>query len=140
MGPTFEAIEGAEAWQLSNPPIFQLAALRASMDLFDSATMTEIRRKGDLLTGYLEFLLDQLPKGYCTITTPRDKRQRGCQLSLRMQGDPRSLQKQLVQQGVISDFREPDIIRIAPAPLYNSFTDVFTFTEVMKQNAQQQAR
>jgi kynureninase len=135
MGPIFDPIPSAEAWQLSNPPIFQLAALRASMEIFDSATMPEIRKKGDLLTGYLEYLLDLLPKGYCTIITPRDLNQRGSQLSLKIKGDPRVLQQELSAQGVIADFREPDILRFAPAPLYNSFFDVFRLAEVLKKNA-----
>lgn len=135
MGPVFNPIPGAEGWQLSNPPIFQLAALRASMDIFDQATIAEIRKKGDELTGYLEFLLRQLPPGYLTITTPSDLKQRGCQLSLRVKSDPRGLQKRLVDNGVICDFREPDIIRAAPAPLYNRYSDVFRLYEVLKADA-----
>lgn len=135
MGPDFDPLPGAEGWQLSNPPIFQLAALRASLEIFDAATMTEIRTKGDRLTGYLEFLLDKLPEGYCTITTPRDPAQRGCQLSLRLKGNPKQLLKDLGTQGVICDFREPDIIRVAPAPLYNTFTDVYRFAGILEEHA-----
>jgi kynureninase len=136
MGPDFDPLPGAEGWQLSNPPIFQLAALRAAMEIFDSATMTEIRKKSELLTGYLEFLLDQLPRGYCTMITPRDPAQRGSQLSLRLRGNPKELSKSLAARGVICDFRQPDIIRVAPAPLYNRFTDVFHFARVLGEYAQ----
>ncbi len=135
MGPEFDPLPGAEGWQLSNPPIFQLAALRASLEIFDSATMTEIRKKGDRLTGYLEFLLEQLPQGYCTIITPRDQSQRGSQLSLRLRGNPKELLKDLAEKGVMCDFREPDIIRVAPAPLYNRFVDVFTLVKILGEHA-----
>jgi kynureninase len=132
MGPEFQAIPGAEGWQLSNPPIFQLAALRASMELFDQAGMSAIRAKGDLLTGYLEYLLDQIPGRPLQVITPRDPAQRGCQLSLRIaKGDPRALLENLGQAGVICDFREPDIIRASPAPLYNRFADVWRFADVL---------
>jgi kynureninase len=136
MGPDFDPIDGAEGWQLSNPPIFQLAALRASMEIFDSVTMTEIRRKGDLLTGYLEFLLDQLPQDYCTIVTPRDPTRRGSQLSLRVKADPKALLKDLAEMSVVCDFREPDIIRAAPVPLYNRFGDVYHLVKILECHAE----
>jgi kynureninase len=135
MGPDFEAIPGAEGWQLSNPPIFQLAALRASMELFDRATMSEIRKKGDLLTGYLEYLLLQLNSKKIEITTPREVHRRGCQLSLKVKEGAKALSEELVRTGIISDFREPDIVRVAPAPLYNQFSDVFQFVQVLKKYA-----
>jgi kynureninase len=132
MGPTFEPMPGAEGWQLSNPPIFQLAALRASLELFDAATMEALRRKSERLTGYLEFLLDRLPAGFVRVTTPRDSKQRGAQLSLRFRGESRKLLPRLTEAGVVCDFREPDIIRAAPAPLYNSFTDVYRFVRTLE--------
>lgn len=135
MGPNFNPIPGAEGWQMSNPPIFQLAALRASMDLFDEATMPKLREKGDLLTGYLEFLIDQLPSGFCEIRTPRDLKQRGSQLSLKFQGDCKTLLKDWVQEGIIADFREPDVIRVAPTPLYNRFMDVYLFVKALSKYA-----
>jgi kynureninase len=135
MGPVFQPIPGAEGWQLSNPPILQLAALRASLEIFDRATMPEIRKKGDLLTGYLESLLERLPNQYCTITTPKDPRQRGSQLSLRVKGDPRQLLRDLASAGVICDFREPDTVRVAPAPLYTSFEDVYRFAAILGEHA-----
>ncbi|MCP3103735.1 kynureninase [Myxococcus sp. K15C18031901] len=131
MGPRFDGMEGAEGWQLSNPPILQLAALRASFELFDRAGIDALRAKSERLTGYLEFLLDRLPPGFVRITTPRDPKQRGAQLSLRFQGDPQATLKRLSDAGIICDFRQPDIIRAAPAPLYNSFTDVHRFVRTL---------
>ncbi|RKH25085.1 kynureninase [Corallococcus sp. CA041A] len=135
MGPTFDPLPGAEGWQLSNPPIFQLAALRSSLELFDRATMAALRAKSDQMTGYLEFLLDRLPVGYVSITTPRDLKQRGAQLSLRFKGEPKRLLQRLSAAGIICDFREPDIIRAAPAPLYNTYLDVFRFVKALEAHA-----
>lgn len=131
MGPTFDPLPGAEGWQLSNPPIFQLAALRASLELFDEATMSEVRRKGDLLTGYLEFLLEKIPDNFATIVTPRDPRQRGSQLSIRVKGNAKALLAKVKEAGAICDFREPDIVRATPIPMYTTFTDVFKFAEIL---------
>ncbi|MGZ3689169.1 MAG: kynureninase/PvdN C-terminal domain-containing protein, partial [Bdellovibrionota bacterium] len=122
-------------WQLSNPPIFQMASLRASMELFDQAKIERLRAKSEKLTGYLEFLLDRLPEGFCKIITPRDPAQRGAQLSLKISGDPKALLKKLTAAGVICDFREPDVIRAAPAPLYNTFLDVYRFVKILETHA-----
>jgi kynureninase len=135
MGPTFEPLPGAEGWQLSNPPIFQLAALRASLELFDKAGMEALRAKSERLTGYLEFLLDRLPPGFVSITTPRDAKQRGAQLSLRFKGEPQGMLKRLADAGIVCDFRKPDIIRAAPAPLYCNFTDVYRFVRTLEGHA-----
>jgi kynureninase len=135
MGPDFVPLPGAEGWQLSNPPILQLAALRASMELFDRATMPALRAKGDLLTGYLEFLLDRLPEGTVSIVTPRDVKARGSQLSLRFRRDPRKLLAHLAEAGAFCDFREPDVIRAAPAPLYCTFLDVYRFVRILESHA-----
>lgn len=136
MGPSFQPITGAEGWQLSNPPILQLASLLASMEIFDRAGMAAIRKKGDLLTGFLEFLLETLlPKDYCRVITPKNIKERGCQLSLKFSGRPKELVKKLKAQGAICDFREPDIIRAAPAPLYNSFSDVYRFVNLIAEFA-----
>src|SRR5256885_14486670 len=116
MGARFSPIRGAEAWQLSNPPILQLAALRASMELFDRAGMPALRRKGDRLTGYLEHLLT---KRGAEILTPKD---RGSMLTVRFRR-PGTVDE-LKRRGAIVDLRPPDIVRITPAPLYNGFQDV----------------
>jgi kynureninase len=133
MGPDFHFIPGAEGWQLSNPPILPLAALRASMDIFDEAGMEKLRAKSVLLTGYLEFLLDQQRHENFSIITPRDPQQRGAQLSIRINKNGRALCERLAVRGAICDWREPDIIRVAPAPLYNSFMDVYRFVEIFRE-------
>jgi kynureninase len=134
MGPDFDPIPTVEAWQLSNPPIFQLAALRASLDIFDSAGMSALAAKRDALTGYLEFLLKKECDRSCTIITPRD---RGTQLSVRMKSkhSTRDFEGMLRKHGAICDFREPDILRIAPAPLYTRFEDVFHLVELIEKLA-----
>jgi kynureninase len=129
MGPNFEPMPGAEGWQVSNPSILTLAALRASMDTFDEAGIEAIRAKSIELTGYLEFLLDRLASQKFTVITPRDPAQRGAQLSLRIKQGGRELCDRLAEKGVICDWREPDILRVAPAPLYNSYQDVYRFME-----------
>jgi len=120
MGPEFDPMSGAEGWQLSNPPIFQLAALRASLEIFDQASMPALRQKGDRLTSYLQYLLDDinsLVPGFCSIITPRDSSHRGSQLSLRFRGESKKLLEQFKAEGVVCDFREPDIIRATPRAL-----------------------
>ncbi|GAG84982.1 unnamed protein product, partial [marine sediment metagenome] len=134
MGPNFEPIEGAEGWQLSTPPILQMAALRASMEIFDEVGMERLKAKSDLLTGYLEFLIDEIKSESISIITPWDIKRRGCQLSIRIQGNGKVLHNKLTSQGVICDWREPDVIRVAPVPLYNTFMDVYKFSEILKAN------
>jgi kynureninase len=129
MDPDFHAIPSAEGWQVSNPSILSMAALRASMEIFDEAGMERLRAKSELLTGYLEFLLSHnRPAGF-SIITPHNPAHRGAQLSLRLTRGGRAICETLAAQGVICDWREPDILRVAPVPLYNSFSDVFTFVE-----------
>lgn len=128
----FDPLPGAEGWQLSNPPILSMAAIRASLDVFAKAGMDRLRKKSKKLTGYLEFLLDELNDHRIRIITPRDPEQRGCQLSIQVKNADKSLHDQLTEAGVISDWREPDVIRVAPVPLYNSFEDVFEFVERLK--------
>jgi kynureninase len=127
MGPDFQPMPGAEGWQLSNPPILELAALRASMDIFSEAGMERLRAKSELLTGYLEFLLDRHPSPRVSVITPREPHRRGAQLSLRIPNNGRLLCDALGGAGIIGDWREPDTFRIAPVPLYNSFQDVYQF-------------
>jgi kynureninase len=131
MGPDFDPIPGAEGWQLSNPPIFQLAALRASLEIFDAATMPAIRQKSEKITGYLEYLLHQLPPGFCSIITPQNPDERGSQLSIRLTKDPHEMLTALKKEGAICDFRNPDIIRATPIPLYVKYQDVFDFAKIL---------
>lgn len=133
MGPEFKPLAGAEGWQISNPPIFQMAALRASLEIFHEAGMPALRTKSEKLTGYLESLLDALGDDRIEVITPRDPAQRGCQLSIRVRGGDRSLHERISARGVVTDWREPDVIRVAPVPLYNSFEDVYRFSEVLRE-------
>jgi kynureninase len=126
MGPRFSPIPGAEAWQLSNPPILQMAALRASMESFDKATMPALRRKGDALTSYLERVLKGA--GVEVLTPP----ERGSMLTTRFP-DARAMVEALQKRGAVVDFRPPDIVRITPAPLYNSFSDVQQLGELIRE-------
>ena len=128
----FDALTGAEGWQLSNPSILSMAAIRASLDVFEEAGFDNIRKKAVKLTGYLEFLVNELNDSRINIITPSNPEERGCQLSIQVKSADKSLHTQLTEAGVISDWREPDVIRIAPAPLYNSFEDVFHFVERLK--------
>lgn len=131
MGPEYEAIPTVESWQLSNPPIFQLASLRASLDIFDEAGIDNLRTKSEKLTGYCEFLIKNHKAENISIITPEDPSQRGCQLSLRTFKDGKKIYDRLTKEGVICDWREPDVIRIAPVPLYNTYTDVFNFSQIL---------
>jgi kynureninase len=127
MGSQFHPMPGAEGWQLSNPPILALAPLRASMEIFAEAGMERLRAKSVLLTAYMEFLLEQSASEKFSIITPRDERQRGAQLSIRLPGSNRTFCDRLAAAGVVGDWREPDIFRVAAIPLYNSFRDVYQF-------------
>lgn len=133
MRKDFEPIPGAEGWQLSNPPILSMAAIRASLDLFDEAGFENLRKKSIKLTSYLEFLIEGLNNDRINIITPKNPEERGCQLSIQVKNADKSLHKQLMDVGVIGDWREPDVIRIAPTPMYNSFEDVFLFSERLKE-------
>ena len=136
MGPEFDPTPGADGWQLSNPPILGLAPLRASLDQFDRATMPALRAKSEQLTGYLEQLIDADLTDVLQVVTPRDVTQRGCQLSLRVVGGRergRDLFGFLAARGVLGDWREPDVIRISPAPLYNIHADVLRFARTVRE-------
>ena len=128
----FRPMPGVEGWQLSNFPVLAGAAQLASLALFQDAGMKALRKKSILLTGYLEFLLREIKSDGFTIITPSDPNQRGCQLSILMHHDGKRIFKNLEKQNVIADWREPNVIRIAPTPLYNSFTDVFQFYSLFK--------
>lgn len=133
MGPQFAPTPGAEGWQLSNPPVLGMAPLRASLDLFDKAGgMAALRAKSEKLTGFLEALIRERIGDVLQIVTPADPAQRGCQLSLRVIGGRergRELFEYLMSIGIVGDWREPDVIRISPTPLYNRFMDVYRFVE-----------
>jgi kynureninase len=133
MGPDFDCLPGAEGWQLSNPPILQMAALRASLEIFDEATMPALREKSVKLTGYLESLIRAIDDDRIEIVTPSNPDGRGCQLSIRVRGGDRSLHDAITAKSVVADWREPDVIRVAPVPLYNSFEDVYRFAEVLRE-------
>jgi kynureninase len=129
MGPQFRPMAGAEGWQLSNPSIMAMAPLRASLEIFAAAGMANLRNKSVSLTGYLEFLLNQNESDKFTVITPRDPERRGAQLSIRIRQNGRAVLNRLIAEGFVCDWREPDILRVAPAPLYNTFTDVRRFAE-----------
>jgi kynureninase len=129
MGPNFQGIAGAEGWQVSNPSILSMAVLRASMEIFDEAGIENLRAKSVTLTGYLEFLLEQQAPDKFSIITPRDPAHRGAMLSLKIKKGGRTICDKLAEQGVICDWREPDILRASLAPLYNSYLDAYAFAE-----------
>jgi len=135
MRPEFVARRGADGWQLSNPPILSLAPVRVSLDLFERAGMDNLRAKSVRLTGYMERLIDAMPGNAAgervEIITPRDPARRGCALSLVVRNQPRQAADRLKKAGVVCDFREPNVIRAAPVPLYNSFHDVWRFVQVL---------
>ncbi len=130
--PEFQARPGAAGWQISNPSILSLAPLSASLALYDEAGMEPLRTRSRKLTAYLEYLLDRLPAGRFEIITPRDPEKRGCQLSLRIREGARDVLKALASEGVSADFREPNVIRVAPVPLYNTFHEVWRLAEILK--------
>ncbi len=136
MEPGFRPMPGAEGWQLSNAPILGMAALRASLDIFDAVGMTALRRKSEQLTGYLRFIVerlaDEFPDAAIQIASPSEASRHGCQLSIDVAGRDRALFEAMTRAGIIADFREPHMIRVAPVPLYNAFEDVYWFGEGMR--------
>jgi kynureninase len=133
--PNFDAIDGAQGWQISNPPILSTAPLLASLEIFRRAGMPALRKKSVALTGYLQQLIEQRLPGLVEIITPSAPQQRGCQLSLRLTrpaAAAKRFQEQLGTAGLIGDWREPDVLRLAPIPLYNSFADVFAAVDILE--------
>ncbi len=124
---------GADGWQLSNAPVFSMAVHKVSLDIFDEAGIENLREKSEKLTAFLEFIVDEInkKKKAITILTPRDKNQRGCQLSLVFAENGKQIHEQLLKAGIITDWRNPDVIRLAPVPLYNSFEDVWKFGDAL---------
>ncbi len=133
MSSEFEPQHGAGGWQLSNAPVLAMAPMHESLAMFSQAGMPQIRKKSIELTEYLLFLLDQISSKGFEVITPRDSASRGCQISLRIKTNGKKLFESLSEAGVVGDFREPDVIRVAPAPLYNSFEDVWQFWNVLQQ-------
>ena len=128
----FDQLPGAEGWQLSNPPILSMAAIKASLDMFQEVGIEKLTAKSKKLTGYFEFLLNDLSEDAIKIITPTNPDERGCQLSIQVKNANKTLHNKLTEAGVISDWREPDVIRCAPVPLYNSFEDVYQLVEKLK--------
>ena len=132
MEPEFDPMPNAEAWQLSNAPVLSVAPYLASLELFDEVGMDVLIEKSKLLTAYLEFVLQEIDKQVSSsfeIITPKE---RGCQLSVFLHGQGRPIFDYLMKNGVITDWREPNVIRLAPAPFYCSFEDMYHFGQILK--------
>ena len=135
MEPEFIPMQSAEAWQMSNAPVFNMAIHLASLEIFQEATMEKLWAKSRPLTDYLEFVVGEVAKETAAdleIITPKQHKRRGCQLSVVAHGYGRKLFDTITEAGVIADWREPNVIRMAPVPLYNSYEDVYRFGEVLK--------
>jgi kynureninase len=132
----FEAIPTAEGWQLSNAPILSMAAHKASLDIFDEAGIVRLHTKRKLLSDYLLFIIDhcnlQSGEKIIEVITPNEENAKGCQVSMLMLKKGKEIFDELTRQGVIADWREPNVIRVAPVPLYNSFEDIYRFGEIVR--------
>ena len=133
----FSPIASAEGWQLSNAPVLSMAAHKASLHIFEEAGIHNLVQKGRQLSGYLLFIIQQinqsLPSPAIEIITPAGETERGCQVSMLMLRQGRAIFEALTNKGVIADWREPDVIRVAPVPLYNSFEDIYHFGEIIEE-------
>jgi kynureninase len=141
MEPGFKPMQGAEGWQLSNAPVLGMAAHLASVEIFEEAGMDRIGEKRDLMTAFLEFVIDDISERNkdrvsFELITPRDKTKRGAQLSIMAKGQGKALFDALSAEGVVADWREPNVIRVAPAPLYNSFEDCYWFGQLLEKAIQ----
>lgn len=135
MEPVFDPVNGAAGWQISNLPILSLAPYLASVEMFDEIGMDQLILKRDKITSYLEFILNEISKevnGSFEIITPKNLSERACQLSVFLHGEGRSLFDYLMKNGVITDWREPNVIRLAPVPLYTSYADMYHFGQILK--------
>ena len=137
MENNFEPMTGAEGWQVSNAPVMGMSVLKASLDIFHEVGMDKLRTKSEVLTGYLEFVFNDVVNQFSgvdlEIITPVDPQKRGSQLSVKLVGTDQSFFNKLTDAGIIADFREPDVMRLAPTALYNSFEDIYRFGETLKQ-------
>ncbi|MBL4657851.1 MAG: kynureninase, partial [Flavobacteriales bacterium] len=129
----FKPMSSAEAWQVSNAPVFAMAAHKASLDIFDEVGMDKLFEKRDKLTGYLEYLIKSNAPDVKVIT-PSNPENRGCQISMELASNGRECYKALGKSGVVADWREPNVIRVAPVPLYNTFEDVYKFGQILGSN------
>lgn len=135
MEPTFDPVHGADGWQVSNLPVLSLAPYLASVELFAEVGMEKLIKKRNQITAYLEFILHEIDKEVAStfeIITPSNQDERACQLSVFLHGEGRSLFDYLMKNGVITDWREPNVIRLAPVPLYTSYVDMYNFGQILK--------
>lgn len=137
MEPNFDPVHGANGWQVSNLPILSMAPYLASVDMFAEIGMKKLVAKRNLITSYLEFILheidEELEEAEFEILTPSNQEERGCQLSVYLHGQGKELFHYLMKNGVVTDWREPNVIRFAPVPLYTSFEDMYNFGQILKQ-------
>ncbi len=135
MEPVFDPVHGADGWQISNLPVLSLAPYLAAVEMFDEIGMNALIQKRDLITSYLEFILHEIDnevESSFEIITPSNPAERASQLSVLLHGEGRSLFDYLMKNGVITDWREPNVIRLAPVPLYSSYTDMYVFGQILK--------
>ena len=132
MRQPFDVMEGAEGWQLSNPPILSMAAIKASLDIFEKVGMDALVKKSKKLTGFFEYLVNEIASDNIKIITPTNPNERGCQLSLQVKNVDKNLHKKLTENNIITDWREPDVIRCAPVPMYTSFEDVYHMVTILE--------
>lgn len=136
MEPTFDPVEGANGWQVSNLPVLSLAPYLASVEMFEEVGMEKLIQKRNQITSYLEFILHEIDKEVASaefeVITPANQNERGCQLSVYLHGQGKELFNSLMQSGVITDWREPNVIRLAPVPFYTSFEDMYDFGQILK--------
>ena len=140
MEPQFDPIESAEAWQLSNAPVLAMAVHKASLDIFMEAGLHRLRSKSLKLTAYLEYVVNTVSNSSTNtsfeIITPSNQEERGAQLSILAHGKGKDLFDFLTKEGVIADWREPNVIRVAPVPMYNNYEDCYRFGEILKRGIQ----
>ena len=132
MRQPFDVMSGAEGWQLSNPPILSMAAIKASLDIFEKVGMDALLKKSKKLTGFFEYLINEIASDTIKIITPTNPNERGCQLSLQVKNADKNLHKKLTENNIITDWREPDVIRCAPVPMYTSFEDVYHMVTILE--------